>query len=178
MSFLYLKSTGPTCSIISLCLFLVSVIVSFPFAILCNDILSLEDITNKETSANIREMVTTAAKALFVKIWDGKKSTAEHMSSAGGRFFWDNISDADHAAGLFKMVVNDPSERSFGENIGQLQSYGKIGLTNSGYVSQVKVNINFSRAFDTGLQKNTKGVELILHKLSEEMRVSLVKMCI
>ena len=36
--------------------------------------------------------------------------------------------------GLFKMSVNDPAEIYFGAMTGQLQSYGKIGLTNSGGV--------------------------------------------
>ena len=69
-----------------------------------------------------------------------KKATAKHMLSARGRFCWDNTSDADHAAGMFKFAVNDTSEISFGIMVGQLQSYGKIGLTNSGGISKVKVN--------------------------------------
>ena len=104
---------------------------------------------------------------------------AEHLSSAGGRLCWDHTSDADHAAGLFKMAVNDTNERSFGAITGQLKSYGKIGLTNSGGVSQVRVNGDLSRVFDTGCkQKNTKRVEVIFHDLSEEMKMSLLKMYI
>ena len=36
-----------------------------------------------------------------------EKSMAEHLSSTVGRFYWDNISNDDHVAVLFKMEVND-----------------------------------------------------------------------
>ena len=49
----------------------------------------------------------------------------ENLSSAGVRFCWDNTSDADHAASLFKMAGNDTSERSFGVMTVQIQYYGK-----------------------------------------------------
>ena len=63
--------------------------------------------------------------------------------------------------------------------IGQLQCHGKIGLTNAGVVIQVRVYGGLLRGFDSGKKnKNTKWVEGTFHKLSEEMRVSLVKMCI
>ena len=77
------------------------------------------------------------------------------------------------------MEVNNPTEISFGAMIGQLQSYDKIGLTNAEGVSQVRVNGDLLRGFDTGCKnKNTKTVEVILHKISEDMRVPLQKMCI
>ena len=49
-----------------------------------------------------------------------EKSTADHLSSAGGRLCWDNTSDADNTAGLFKMLVNDPTEIYFGAMSGQI----------------------------------------------------------
>ena len=110
---------------------------------------SPEDDTNKETSTMIGEMAVTAAKALLVDIRDGGKSMAEHLSSAGGRLCWDNTYNDDHAASLFKMAVNNPAERCFGSMIGQIQSYGKIVLTNDGGVSQVRVNGDLLRGFDT-----------------------------
>ena len=76
------------------------------------------------------------------------------------------------------MAVNYPSERSFGEITGQLQSCGKKGLTNAVGVSQVRVNSYLLRGFDTGFKKNNKWVEGIFHKLSEDMRVSLVNIYI
>ena len=54
-----------------------------------------------------------------------EKSTAEHLSSTGGRLCWDNTSNAYHADYMFKMAVNDPVETYFGEIIGQIKSYGK-----------------------------------------------------
>ena len=51
------------------------------------------------------------------------------------------------------MAVNYPTERYFSSITGQLQYYGKIGLTNYGGVSQVRVNGDLSRGFDTGCKK-------------------------
>ena len=66
------------------------------------------------------------------------------------------------------MSVNDPDERYFGVIIGYLQYYGKIGLTNTGGIIQVRVNGDLLRGFDTGCKiKNAKTVERILHELSE-----------
>ena len=77
------------------------------------------------------------------------------MSSAGGIFCWYNTYDADHVAGMFKMAVNDPAEIYIFAITGQLQYYGKIGPTNAGGISQVRVNYDLSRGFDTGC-KNKK----------------------
>ena len=63
---------------------------------------------------------------------------------------WDSTYDADRAAGLFKMAFKDPSEICFGAMTGQIQSYGKIGMTNAGSVGQIRVNCDLSRVFDTG----------------------------
>ena len=122
----------------------------FPFSRLLNDLLSPEDNKNNKIYSMIREIAVTSSKALVAEIGDGNKSTVEHLSSNGGGLCWDNTSNADHAASLFKMAVNDPSERYFDAMIGQLQYYGKIILTNSGGVSQVRVNGDLSRVFDTG----------------------------
>ena len=51
------------------------------------------------------------------------------------------------------MSVDDPDERYFGVIIGYLQYYGKIGLTNTGGVSHVRVNGNLSHRFDTSYKK-------------------------
>ena len=75
-------------------------------------------------------MSFTEDKVLLDEIWYEKKPMSEHISSYGGILYWDNASVADHASGMFKMVVNDPYKRSFGSMIDQIQSYCKIGLTN------------------------------------------------
>ena len=125
----------------------------------------------------IGNMSVTSAKTLLTKIRDGKKATSEHLSSSGVRFCWDNTSNAYHTAVMFKMAVNDPAEIYFGTMAGHIHSYGKIGTTNSGGASQVRVSVNLSRGCDTGCKnKNTKWVEGIFNDLSEETRVSLVKM--
>ena len=77
-----------------------------------------------------------------------------NLSSSEGILCWDNKSDADNAAGMIKMAVNDTAERYFSTMIGQIQYYGKIVLNNAGGVSQVRVKGNLSRGFDIGCKKN------------------------
>ena len=55
------------------------------------------------------------------------------------------------------MAFNDPAEISFGTMTGQLQYYGKIGLTNAVGVSQVRVNGDLSRVFDNHRKKIPNG---------------------
>ena len=94
--------------------------VSFLFTRLRNELFSPEDDTKKETSDMIGEVAVTSAKALLAEIRDEIKAAAEHLSSAGGRLCWDNTSNAEHAAGLFKMVVNGTTERYFVVMTGQI----------------------------------------------------------
>ena len=97
-----------------------------------------------------------------------------NLSSSEGILCWDNKSDADNAAGMIKMAVNDTAERYFSTMIGQIQYYGKIVLITAVGVSEVRLNGNLSRGFDTSCKnKNTKRVQLIFHKISEKIRVSL-----
>ena len=139
-----------------------------PLSRLQNEIFLSEDNTNKETSTMVEDMEVTAFNALLANIQDEKIATVDHLSSAGGSFCWDNTSGADHTDGVFKITVNDTVGRYFGAMTGQLQYYGKIGLTNTGGVIQVRVNGDLLRGFDTGCKiKNAKTVERILHELSE-----------
>ena len=82
-----------------------------------------------------------------------KKATEEHLSNYGGRFFRDNTYNADHAADIFKMTVNDPAERYFFAMSGQLQYYCKIGLTNTRGINRVIVNGDLLHGFDTVCKK-------------------------
>ena len=63
------------------------------------------------------------------------------------------------------MSVNDTAERSVVAMTGHLQFYGKIGLINTGGVSQVRVNGDLLCVSDTSCKKNTKRVEVIFHEL-------------
>ena len=77
------------------------------------------------------------------------------------------------------MAVNDTTKIYIGAITGQIQSYGILKLTNTGGVSQVRVDSDLSCGFYTGCKnKNTKRVEGIFHVISKEMRLSLMKMCI
>ena len=69
---------------------------------------------------------------------------------------------------MFKISLNDTTGRYLGEMIFQIQCYVKIGLNNSGGVSQVRGYGDFSRGFGTGCKnKDTKRVESIFYELSE-----------
>ena len=78
------------------------------------------------------------------------------------------------------MAVNDPAERSFGALTGQLQSFGRISLTNAAGVSQVRTNGDLSRGFETSSSnKKTKTIRKgFFHTLPEELRNSLIIMAL
>ena len=99
----------------------------------------------------------------------------------GGKFSWNDTTNDDHLGGLGVMAVNDVAESSFGGTTRQIQSFGRIGLTNAGGIDQVKRNKDFSRGFDNKVKKlnkkgNIEATNGIFHKLSEEMKVSLLTM--
>ena len=130
--------------------------------------------TNKSTSEMTSKLGSIAAAALLCELRDDKKATAEHLSSAGGKFCWHDTSMEYHNDGLGKLAVNDPAESSFGGTTRQLQCFGRIGLTNAGGVDQVRRNKDFSRNIKT-ISKNSDTNRLgIFHNLSEEMRQSLL----
>ena len=75
---------------------------------------------------------------------------------------------------MYKMAANDPTERYFVTMACEIQYYGKIVLITAVGVSEVRLNGNLSRGFDTSCKnKNTKRVQLIFYKISEKIRVSL-----
>ena len=103
----------------------------------------------------IGEMAVTAAKALHAEICN-KKATTEHMSSDGGILCWDNAFNYEHEACMFKISVNDPSEKYLEAMTLQIQYYCRIVLTNVGGVSQVRVNGDLLHGFHTCCKnKNT-----------------------
>ena len=72
------------------------------------------------------------------------------------------------------MAVNDPAERCFGSMPGQLQCFGRIGLSHAGYIGQVCIHGFLSRGFDNN--SKDKSVQMgILHKLTNKMRLFLIK---
>eukprot|EP00957_Ditylum_brightwellii_P104063 7927996-Ditylum_brightwellii.AAC.1 len=73
------------------------------------------------------------------------------------KFSWNQMSQNDHDAGLGKMVVNDPAERSFSGLTRQIQCFGWISLAKAGGVSQVRKNGDMSRGFDTRKQNKKIG---------------------
>ena len=87
--------------------------------------------------------------ALLVELQDTRKATATYISSCQGEYYWGNTTSEDCVAGLHKMAVNDPAERPVGALTGQLQSFGRIGLTYTVGVSQECINGDLSRGFET-----------------------------
>jgi hypothetical protein len=55
----------------------------------------------------------------------------------------------NRVAGMEKMALNNPAERSFGAMTCELQRYGRVGLTNVGGVRQVTINGDLSRGFNS-----------------------------
>jgi len=78
------------------------------------------------------------------------------------------------------MAVNAPAERYFGALTGQLQSFGRIGLTCAAGVSQVRTNRDLSRGFETSSsnKRNIAKKEGCFHTIPEELRISLIIMAL
>ena len=78
------------------------------------------------------------------------------------------------------MAVNDSAERSFGALTGQLQCFGRIGLTNAAGVSQVRTNGDVSRGFETSSsnKKNKSNTVGFFHTLPDDLRKSLIIMAL
>eukprot|EP00957_Ditylum_brightwellii_P119301 9101539-Ditylum_brightwellii.AAC.1 len=64
------------------------------------------------------------------------KTTASHLSSAAGKFSWDQTSLVYHHAGIGKMAANDPAEMALCGMASQLQIFRRLGVTNAGGFSQ------------------------------------------
>ena len=114
-------------------------------------------VTNKDTSDMTKKLGGIAAMALLAELRDGKKATADHLSSVSGKFSWAETSPDDHVAGLGKIATNDPAESSFGGTTRQLQCFGRIGLTNAGGVDQIRRNGNLSRVSSRISSRNNNG---------------------
>ena len=78
------------------------------------------------------------------------------------------------------MAVNDPAERSFGALTGQLQCFGRIGLTNAAGVSQVRTNGDLSRGFEISSSKkvNKSNTNGFFHSLPDNLRKSIIIMAL
>ena len=137
-------------------------------------------ITNKASSTTAVELGIIAVNALLVELQDTRKATSKYLSSIQGEYCWENTPSEDCVAGLQKMAVNDPAERSFGALTGQLQSFGRIGLTYAAGVSQIRTNGDLSRGFETSSsnKSNRAKKEGFFHTLPEELRNSLIIMAL
>ena len=110
--------------------------------------------------------------ALPCESQDDMQVTSKHLSGKGRKFCWNNTSIEYHKDCLGNLAINNPAERSFGGTTRQLKYYGRIGLTNSGGVNQVRRKEEFNRNVKTGSKisdNNRLGIPLYL---SEEMRQS------
>ena len=97
-----------------------------------SELFSPVSITNRNTSDMASKLGSIAAAALLCELQDERKATSEHLSSASGKFCWQNSDISYHKNGLGKLAVNDPSESSFGGTTRQLQCFGRIWITNAG----------------------------------------------
>ena len=136
--------------------------------------------TNIESSTVAKKLSTNVADALLVELRDTRKATSKYLSSSKSKCCWGNTSPEDRVAGLNKMAVNDPAERSFGALTGQLQIYGRISLPYAAGVSQVRTNGDLSRGFETTSSNKRKATKKdgFFHTLPEELRNSLIIMAL
>ena len=78
------------------------------------------------------------------------------------------------------MAVNYLTERSFGALTSQLRYFGRIGLTNIVGVSQVRINGDLSRGFDTSSskKKNKPNTNDFFHTPPDDFRKPLIIMAL
>lgn len=100
---------------------------------------------NRDTDHVVRMLAGTAAATIVVEMGDEKKATHNHLSSADGKWSWEQTTDAEHEAGKGKLAVNDPAESSLGRTTRQLQAYGRISIGNAGGVAQSNANRDLDR---------------------------------
>ena len=148
------------------------------FSIVCNELFEPTTQTNIDSSTITKYLAVAAANALLEELRDTRKATSKYLSSSQSEFCWGGITPKNHTAGLNKMAVNDPAERSFGALTGQLQSFGRIGLTNAAGVSQVRTNGDFKRGFEASSSNKRKHANKMgfFHTLPENLRTSLIIM--
>jgi len=109
------------------------------------DLFKSESEINMKTREVIGKMGVIVATSLLSELRNDKKVTAEHLSSASGKFSWNKTSEKQHRYGMGKRAVNDPAKSTFVGTTQQLQCFGRVGLTNAGGVDQVKRNGDFNR---------------------------------
>ena len=149
-----------------------------PLDALWAELFNPESETNQETEEKTVELAAVAASALLEELRDESKATAEHLSSAAGRFCWELTTEEDHEQGLGKYVVNDPAESSFGGLTRELQCFGRIALRSAGAVAQCRWNGDLKRQRPAhGKARTAASEDGIFHRLSAKMQQSLLTMC-
>ena len=148
-----------------------------PLASLRDELFHPDSETNQDTDDVAMDLAQVAATALLAELRDEKKATAEHLSSAEGKFSWDMTTEEDHQMGLGKFAVNDPAESSFGGLTQMLKCFGRIALASAGGVAQARWNGDLKRQCTSHGKAAAPGEDGIFHQLSEEMQSSLLMMC-
>ena len=150
------------------------------FGKLCSELFSPTIKTNKKSSNITEDLGVIVAQAILDGLQDTRKATSKYLSSSQSAFCWGNTSYEDHISGLHKMAVNDPAERSFGALTGQLQCFGRIGITHAAGFSQVRTHGDMSRGFETSSsnKKNKSNTVGFLYTLPDDLRNSLIMMAL
>ena len=104
-----------------------------------------QDETNQRTTQVVHDLAFEVATSMLAELRDERKATHNYLSSSDGRFSAENASAADHNACLGKKASNDDAERPFACLTGNLQWFGRLGLSNAGGVAQARVNGDFER---------------------------------
>ena len=145
-----------------------------PFSMLRAELFSPQSETNVDTSGTAADLGAIAASALLDELRDHTKATAEYLSSVKGKYSWGQCTAEEHNAAIGKMANNDAAERCFGGATGEIQCFGRVGLTNAGGVGQVRINGDLSRGYDSRTTKKHKLTRVIFHQLTDEMHTSLL----
>ena len=95
-----------------------------PLAHLREELFFPKSETNQSTSLMVAKLGRLSDDALLKELQDTSKSTAEHLSRAGGKFSLSETSSESHMEGMHILAVNNPADRSFGGITRQIQYFG------------------------------------------------------
>ena len=127
---------------------------------------------NKETTETVKTMAVEVADCIVTELRDPKKVTSSYLSDLDGEFSWGNTSDEEHVLGMGMMATNDPAESPFAALTQQLQSFGRIMGTHASAVGHARLHGDLDLTWKKG------AADGLYHRLSEEMRWSLIELAL
>jgi hypothetical protein len=112
-----------------------------------------------QTEKLCKEIGVDAASAFLVEFRDERKATSKHLSSIGGEYSMEMISENDRKAGLGKEASNSISESVHAAATQSLKTYGTIRLDHAAAEGIARFNKYFHRDHEKYVKAKRKDTE-------------------